>query len=168
MSTQDNDVNDQTEEQVDVCILSDDEFEAKDWPEYGVQITPEYTEPEFQRDYIAANESLETILTEEGWKRGIKKPDDDFDLAVDPTLPHRSLSVSIWTDNILCPRLLSVLLEFLRLQKDRWMITVADERSTPETGFYVDFKMVVERDTISVVINDEDILDKLGIQSRTD
>jgi len=168
VSTQDKDVNDQAEEEVDVCILSDDEFEAKDWPEYGVQITPEYTEAEFQRDYIAANESLVTALTQESWKRGIRKPHDDFDLTLDPTLPHRSLSLSMWTDKMLCPQLLSVLLEFLRLQKDRWMITVADERWTPETGFYIDFKMVVERDTISVVIYSEDILDKLGIQSRMD
>ena len=47
-------------------------------------------------------------------------------------------------------------------------ITVADERWRPESGFYVDFKVVVEQDTISAVINDEEILDKLGIQSGLD
>lgn len=149
--------------QVPVQFIMDDEFEAKDWPEYGVPITPEFSEEDHQREFCKIIEDLEGVLLLEGWKRGLLKPHDDYDIAVDSWRPHRSLDMSIQSDRILSPVFIPTLVGFLRQHKYRWMVHIADERWTPETGYNIDFKMVVEPDMVWVVSHSEDVLRKLGI-----
>lgn len=149
--------------QVPVQFITDYEFEAKDWPEYTVEITPECSEEDFQREFCAVIEELENGLLLEGWKRGLLKPHDDYDIAVDAWRPHRSLDMSIQSNRILTPQILPMLAAFLRQLKNRWMIHISDERWTPETGCNIDFKIVVEPDMIWMAVENNDILPMLSL-----
>ena len=151
------------EVQVPVNFITDEEFEAKDWPEYGVTVSEEFPEEDFQRDFCRIVESLENALVLEGWKRGLIRPHDDYEIFVEGYRPHRSLDFGIISDRMLCPILIPVLVAFLRLQSERWMIHISDERWTPETGYNIGFKMVVEPDAVWFVTHNEDTLMRLGI-----
>jgi hypothetical protein len=158
-------MNEPEEVEVDVQFISDDDFEAKDWPEYGAPITPEYSEEDFQKEFSGIVENLEKALLAEGWKRGPLKPHDDYDVSMDCSHVHRSLDIGILSDRMVCPLLFPALLEFLHRQRERWMFAISDERWSPDTGCNIYFKIVVEPDMIWVVVHDDDIPRKLGISA---
>ncbi|MEI6970442.1 MAG: hypothetical protein WCL44_02910 [bacterium] len=149
--------------QVPVQFIRDDEFEAKDWPEYDVPISPECSEEDFQKEFCDVINELENVLLIEGWKRGLMRPHDDYEIAMESWRPHRSLDFSIISDRILTPHFLPLLAGFLRTLHNRWMLHISDERWTPESGCAIDFKIVVEPDMIWVTCENPDILPKLGI-----
>lgn len=167
MTVPGNEINEPAEGEVGITFLSDDEFEAKDWPEYGAVITPEFTEEEFQQEFCDIIKDLENALLLEGWKRGLLKPHDDYDISMDCSRIHRSLDIGIISDRVLCPTFLPILAGFLRRQRNRWMLHISDERWSPDTGYCIDFKLVVEPDMIWIVQNGEDILGKLGLPDQT-
>lgn len=156
-------MNEAEEVQVPVQFIMDDEFEAKDWPEYEAPITSEYSEEDFQKEFCDIIEKLENALLLAGWKRGLLRPHDDYDISMESWRPHRSLDMGILSDRILCPNFIPVLVVFLRQQRNRWMVSISDERWTPETGCVVDFKIVVEPDMVWTTFENDDILRMLGI-----
>ena len=60
-------VSEPEEIQVPVQFIRDDEFEAKDWPEYDVPISPECSEEDFQKEFCDVINELENVLLIEGW-----------------------------------------------------------------------------------------------------